>query len=62
VQSPFVVLGDEAPEVVRQRATRTVKWAVDKLKQGLFSNDQKHFLIFLCDRVLFSGILETAHV
>ena len=39
VQPPFVVLGDEPPEVVRQRATRTVKWAVDLLKQDFFHCD-----------------------
>ncbi len=39
LQSPFVVLGDEAPEAVRRRATQTVKWAVDKLKQDYFQRD-----------------------
>jgi hypothetical protein len=43
-QSPFVVLGDEAPEVVRQRATRTVKWAVDKLKQDYFKKDPQQII------------------
>ncbi len=38
-QPPFVVLGDEAPEQVRQHATRTVKWAVERLQQDYFSND-----------------------
>ncbi len=38
-QPPFVVLGDEAPEVVRQRAGQTVRWAVDKLKQDYFKSD-----------------------
>ena len=38
-QSPFVVLGDEAPEVVRRRATQTVKWAVEKLRQDYFERD-----------------------
>ena len=39
VQPPFVVLGDEAPEIVRIRAIQTVKWAVDKLKQDYFQRD-----------------------
>jgi hypothetical protein len=39
VQPPFVVIGDESPDMVRQRATRTVKWAVDKLKQDYFQRD-----------------------
>src|SRR5437016_1242551 len=38
-QSPFVVLGDEPPDVVRRRATHTVKWAVAKLKQDYFKLD-----------------------
>jgi hypothetical protein len=39
VQPPFVVIGDESPEMVRRRATNTVKWAVDKLKQDYFKRD-----------------------
>jgi len=39
VQSPFVVIGDEAPDKVRSRATNTVKWAVDQLKQEYFTRD-----------------------
>ncbi len=39
VQSPFVVIGDESPQMVRQRAANTVKWAVDKLKQDYFQRD-----------------------
>ncbi len=38
-QPPFVVIGDERPDVVRLRATNTVKWAVDKLKQDYFQRD-----------------------
>jgi hypothetical protein len=44
VQSPFVVVGDEAPEVVRQRAIQTVKWAVDKLKQDYFQRDPEEII------------------
>jgi hypothetical protein len=39
VEAPFVVLGDEPAEMVRQRASMTVKWAVDKLKQDYFTRD-----------------------
>ena len=38
-QRPFVVIGDESPAQVRARATNTVKWAVDKLKQDYFQRD-----------------------
>ena len=38
-QRPFVVVGDEPPEVVRLRATRTVQWAVDALKREYFERD-----------------------
>ena len=37
--SPFVVIGDESPEVVRQRARQTVGWAVRKLKESYFTQD-----------------------
>ena len=36
---PFVVIGDESPEMVRIRATRTVQWAVEKLKADYFEKD-----------------------
>ncbi len=35
-QPPFVAIGDEPPAVVRLRATNTVKWAVDRLRQDYF--------------------------
>ena len=38
-QGPFVVLGDESPELVRRRAENTVQWAVDKLKRDYFQRD-----------------------
>src|SRR5215510_8111594 len=44
VEPPFVVIGDESPEVVREHSERTVKWAVDKLKQDYFSKDPKEIL------------------
>ncbi|WP_150107282.1 hypothetical protein [Pedosphaera parvula] len=39
IQPPFVVLGDESPAEVQLHATRTVKFAVDQLKQLYFTND-----------------------
>jgi len=44
VQPPFVVIGDEPPERVRRRATDTVKWAVDKLKQDYFQRDPQEII------------------
>lgn len=44
VQPPFVVIGDESPDDVREHSERTVKWAVDKLKQDYFSKDPKEIL------------------
>ncbi len=38
-QPPFVVAGDEAPDVVRRRARDTVQWAVDMLKRDYFAQD-----------------------
>jgi hypothetical protein len=39
LQPPFVVVGDEAESVVRQRATGTIQWAVDRLKKEYFDRD-----------------------
>ena len=39
IQKPFVVIGDESPQRVRSRAVRTVKWAVEHIKQDYFSSD-----------------------
>lgn len=44
VQPPFVVVGDEPEGVVRQRATQTVKWTVDRLKDAYFPQDPNHIL------------------
>jgi hypothetical protein len=43
-QPPFVVLGDEPPAVVQRRATQTVKWAVDKLKQDYFQRNPQEII------------------
>lgn len=44
MSAPFVVLVDEAPEVVRQRAGQTVRWAVDRLKQDYFKSDPREII------------------
>ena len=44
VQPPFVVVGDEPAEAVKERAEETVKWAVDKLKLDFFTEDPKEIL------------------
>jgi hypothetical protein len=44
VQPPFVVVGDEPSDVVHQRATHTVQWAVDKLKQDYFKKDPEEII------------------
>ena len=44
IQPPFVVIGDEPAETVKEHSEHTVKWAVDKLKQDFFSQDPKEIL------------------
>ena len=44
IQPPFVVIGDESPVSVKEHAEKTIKWAVDKLKQDYFSQDPKQIL------------------
>ncbi len=44
VQAPFVVIGDEPAAAVKDHSERTVKWAVDKLKQEYFSQDPREIL------------------
>jgi hypothetical protein len=44
IQEPFVVVGDEAEGIVKQRAEDTVKWAVDRLKQDFFTQDPEEIL------------------
>jgi hypothetical protein len=44
VEPPFVVIGDESPGKVRRRANRTVKWAVDLLKQAYFKKDPQYII------------------
>ncbi len=44
LQEPFVVIGDEHPATVKKRATSTVKWTVDRLKDDFFTKDPKHII------------------
>lgn len=44
IQRPFVVVGDEPEAIVREHSERTVKWAVDKLKQDYFTRDPNEIL------------------
>ena len=47
-EPPFVVVGDETPQVVRQRAADTVRWTVRLLKQDYFTKDPPEIIdIFL---------------
>ena len=43
VQPPFVVVGDEPPQVVKQHAEETIKWAVEKLKQERVTSNKPYF-------------------
>jgi hypothetical protein len=44
VQAPFVVIGDESAATVKRRATGTVKWSVDRLKESYFTKDPAEIL------------------
>jgi len=44
IERPFVVIGDEPPEVVEHRAKRTIRWAVDMLKKSYFRKDPAEIL------------------
>ncbi len=44
VEPPFVVIGDEVCERVRERAKNTVRWAATKLKADYFAKDPKTIL------------------
>lgn len=41
---PFVVIGDESPEMVQQRAEATVGWAIDRLKAQFFPKPPREIL------------------
>jgi hypothetical protein len=44
VQKPFVVIGDEPADSVKDRARDTVQWAVDRLKRDYFDQDPSDIL------------------
>jgi hypothetical protein len=44
IEAPFVVIGDEEPEVVERRARETVRWAVGRLKKQYFGKDPNEVL------------------
>src|SRR4051794_4825747 len=44
VQPPFIVIGDESPDVVQNRASQTVKFTVDQLKQLYFKHDPSEII------------------
>ena len=41
---PFVVIGDESADLVKEHATNTVKWAVDRLRKDYFSQDPSQII------------------
>jgi hypothetical protein len=51
VAPPFVVVGDQRPDMVRGHAENTVAWAVEKLKQDFFEKEPSEIL----DVWLFGG-------
>jgi hypothetical protein len=44
VERPFVIIGDEPPQAVKEHAENTIKWAVEKLKQDFFAKDPNEIL------------------
>ncbi len=44
IEPPFVVLGDESPDRVRQHAVQTVRWATTRLKALYFPKDPKRII------------------
>lgn len=44
IEKPFVVIGDEGHHVVKLRAVKTVRWAVNLLKKQYFKKDPKVIL------------------
>jgi len=44
VEKPFVVIGDEPAAIVKVRAEKTVKWAVDMLKKDFFQKDPEEII------------------
>lgn len=44
IQRPFVVVGDEPEKTVKKRASQTIQWAVNYLKQDYFEQDPHEIL------------------
>src|SRR4051794_26617998 len=44
IEKPFVVIGDEKPEKVKQRAKDTVRWTVDHIKKQYFEKEPDHII------------------
>lgn len=44
LERPFVVIGDEPAARVKERALRTVRWAVERLKKQYFTKDPNEIL------------------
>ena len=45
IEKPFIVVGNEAPETVKKRASNTVKWAVKRLKSQYFAKDPNQIVV-----------------
>ncbi len=43
IETPFVVIGDESPEMLKRRC-RSIRWAVDRLKDRYFAHDPDHII------------------
>lgn len=44
IEHPFVVIGDEQPEVLESRSEKTIRWATRRLKAQYFSEDPNQIL------------------
>ena len=44
LRKPFVVIGDESPAMVSNRAVHTVQWAVERLQAAYFEKDPVEIL------------------
>ena len=44
LEKPFVVIGDEPAETVRERSRNTVRWTVERLKKDYFQADPRDIL------------------
>ena len=44
IQKPFMVIGDESARTVKERSTRSIQWAADKLKVVYFKKDPERIL------------------